>query len=208
MSRFRFKLSILTGRKLFRDLRTNSPLRALLETVSSELTERETGDPDTYEFVSDGLNPVYESRFITLASGDELDRWGETLDLRRNSGEADDDYRTRLLSELRDFTACLTADALCDAVEAITAERPEVIPIWSLAPDWPLEWWEDIGSENVTWCDWQHLVDFLLVLDSAPSASELSQIEGKMIELKFAPARCLIVTDSGSGYYELKKLVD
>lgn len=208
MSRFRFNFNILTGRKAFRDLKEDSPLRKLLETIRSELTERPAGEPDTYEFVADGLNPVYDARFITLASGDDLDKWGETLDLPRNASELDAAYRTRLLTELRDFTSCLTADALMDAVEAITSERPAIVEIWSLAPDWPLEWWENIGSEHVTWCDWTHLVDFLLVLDSEPSASELSQIAQKMTELKFAPARCLVVTVSGSGYYVLKKLVE
>lgn len=209
MSRFRFNFNILTGRKAFRDLKENSPLRKLLETVRSELTERETEEPDTYEFVSDGLNPVYDARFITLASGDDLDKWGETLALPRNSGEADADYRARLLIELRDFTACLTADAIKDAVESLAGvNRPGIEEIHPLAPDWPLEWWENVGNEHVTWCNWDDLVDFLLVLDSEPGGETLEDIAEKIIQTKFAPARCLIVTDSGSGYYVLQKLVD
>jgi len=205
VGRFRFNFAILTGRKTFRNLRTDSPLRLLLETVRSELTEREGA---TLEFTSDGLNAMYDAAFINTASGDELDLWGETLDLPRNASETDADYRARLLAELRDFTSCLTVDALADAVQTITSERPELIDVHTLAPDWPFEWWEDIGSENVTWCNWLHLADFLVVLQSEPSASELSQIAAKMEELKFAPTRCLVVTDSGSGYYELKKLVE
>ncbi len=205
MSRFRFNFAILTGRKTFRDLRADSPLRKLLETTRSELTEREGA---TLEFVSDGLNAVYDSCFIPTASGDELDRWGETLDLPRNAAETDADYRTRLLAELRDFTACITVDALADAVEAITTERPEIIDVHILAPDWPLEWWEDIGNENVTWCDWLHLADFLVVLGSEPSDSELLQIAAKMSDLKLAPTRALVVTENVGGYYELKKLVE
>lgn len=205
MSRFRFTFAILTGRKTFRDLKADSPLRKLLDTVRSELTEREGA---TLEFTSDGLNAMYDAAFINTASGDELDRWGETLDLPRNASETDVDYRTRLLAELRDFTACITVDALADAVEAITTERPEIIDVHTLAPDWPLEWWEDIGSENVTWCDWLHLADFLVVLDSEPSVSELSQITAKMSDLKLAPTRALVVTENVGGYYELKKLVE
>lgn len=209
MSRFRFNFNILTNRKAFRDLRSDSPLRKLLETVRSELTERPTGSPDTYEFVSDGLNPVYDARFITLAAGDDLDTWGVTLALPRSSEESDDDYRTRLLTELRDFTACLTADAIKDAVDAIAGvNRPDIVEIHSLSPDWPLEWWEDVGNEHVTWCDWDDLVDFLLVLDSTPTADQLDEIAEAIIETKFAPARCLVVTDSGSGYYVLQKLVE
>lgn len=205
MSRFRFNFAILTNRKTFRDLRTTSPLRKILDTIRSELTEREGA---TLEFTANGLNAMYDAAFINTASGDELDLWGETLDLPRSASETDADYRTRLLAELRDFTACITVDALADAVQAITSERPEIIDVHALVPDWPLEWWEDIGSENVTWCDWLHLADFLVVLDSAPSASELSQIAAKMVELKLAPTRALVVTDSGSGYYELKQLVE
>jgi len=206
MSRFRFNFSILTGRKAFRDLNADSPLRKLLETIRSELTER---DGATYEFVSDGLNKVYDARFITLASGDDLDKWGETLELPRSASELDEAYRARLLTELRDFTACLTADAIKDAVESLPGiSRPDIEEIHPLAPDWPLEWWENVGSEHVTWCNWDDLVDFLLVLDSAPSGETLEDIAEKIIQTKFAPARCLIVTDSGSGYYVLQKQVE
>lgn len=204
MSRFRFNFAILTGRKTFRNLRTTSPLRLLLEAIRSELTER---DGATLEFTSDGLNSLYDAAFINTASGDELDLWGETLDLPRNASETDADYRTRLLAELRDFTSCLTVDALADAVQAITSERPEIINRWQEIPDWPLEWGENV-EHSVTWGNWDNLCDFLVVLDSEPSASELSQIAAKMDELKLAPTRALVVTDSGSGYYELKKLVE
>lgn len=206
MSRFRFKFAILTSRKLFRHLKADSPLRTLLVTIRSELSER---DGSTLEFVSDGLNPVYDARFITETSGEALDKWGGTLDLARDSGESDNDYRDRLLSELRDFTASLTAEALKDKVEETLGQGNggEIIEVWDLAPDWPLDWWEDVGNENVTWCNWGHLLDFLLVLDSAPGASDLADIAADIEAAKFAPTRCLIVTDSGSGYYNLIKMV-
>ncbi len=205
MSRFQFSFDILTDRKTFRDLREESPLRKLLEAVRSELAGR---DGATLEFVPHGLNALYDSAFINTASSDELDRWGTTLDLPRSASETDLAYRSRLLSELRDFTSCITVDALADAVEVITSERPEIVDVHTLAPDWPLEWWENVGAANVSWCDWFNLADFLLILDSAPSQSELNQIAAKMEELKLAPTRCLVVTENPGGYYELKKLVE
>jgi|GEM_PF-2486589 len=380
MGRFRYTFDVLTNRKTFRDLKESSPLRKLLETIRTELSQRETtiedeqigtgdgtqkrfrgtlvhpgikpgslvihavvtddttetltdngdgtltsdkdgisgtidyndGDFDvtfnlapkatekvyadcTYftEFVSYGLNRTYEARFITQAWGDDLDKWGETLDLPRNSGETDPDYRTRLLTELRDFTACLTADAIKDAVEGITGvNRPDIVEIHTLAPDWPLEWWENVGSEHVTWCNWDDLVDFLVVLagtaiyiddevidtaiegqthfegnldhppvkknslfitdgveiftddgngnlngdkegsgtinydtgayvldfNSPPgegvqiladyiSFEKLEDIASAVVLTKFAPARCLIVTENVGGYYDLVRLV-
>ena len=207
MSRFKFNFAILTNRKTFRDLNEDSPLRALLETVRSELTEREGV---TLEFTSDGLNALYDARFITKASGDDLDKWGETLDLARTVGETDSTYRARLLDELRDFTSSLTVEAIKDKIFDITGEQPDIVQIWSLAPDWPLEWWmhaaEPAGS-YVTWCNWNDLVDFLTVLDEEPGEDDLTQIVNVLEEVKFAPAMCLVVTDSGSGNFSLVRLV-
>ncbi len=382
MGRFRYTFDVLTNRKTFRDLKESSPLRKLLETVRSVLSEGYTwkdevigtgndentqftgflkhpelkpgsliitaqvgASPDVYETFTDqgdgtlksdgsppgtgtinyetgafdvtfsapplyekdvlatyvgflpacttGLNALYEARFIQYACGDDLDKWGETLDLPRNSGETDPDYRTRLLTELRDFTACLTADAIKDAVEGITGvNRPDIVEIHTLAPDWPLEWWENVGSEHVTWCNWDDLVDFLVVLagtaiyiddevidtaiegqthfegnldhppvkknslfitdgveiftddgngnlngdkegsgtinydtgayvldfNSPPgegvqiladyiSFEKLEDIASAVVLTKFAPARCLIVTENVGGYYDLVRLV-
>ncbi|MBN2381170.1 hypothetical protein JXM67_15330 [candidate division WOR-3 bacterium] len=208
MGRFTYKFKILTNRKTFRDLKETSPLRKLLETICSELSDR----PDTPlapGFVSDGLNPYYDARFITQTSGDALDNWGETLDLDRNSGESDDDYRTRLLDELRDFTACLTVESITDRVTDTMGPGSvvDIIPVWSLAPDWPLDWWEDVSTPNVTWCDCVHLLDFLLVLADTPTDAELVDIIADLEAIRFATTRALIVTDSGSGYYSLIKKV-
>ncbi|MBD3285816.1 hypothetical protein GF359_05080 [candidate division WOR-3 bacterium] len=207
MGRFKYNFNVLLNRKAFRDLKKASPLRKLLATIRDELSER---SGSTFEFVSDGLNPYYDARFITHASGDVLDKWGETLDLPRNPGESDEDYRTRLLDELRDFTACLTVKSITDRVEDTMGpdKVADITPVWSLATRWPLDWWEDTGSENVTWCNWVNLLDFLLVLTDAPSDPQLAEIISDLEAIRFATTRAYVVTDSGSGYYNLHKLID
>jgi hypothetical protein len=204
MARFRYNFNILTNRKTFRDLKDDSPLRTLLATIRSELSER---DGSTLEFVSDGLNPVYDARFISCASGEDLDYWGETLALARNVSESDDGYRTRLLDELRDFTEALTAEGIKGRVYDIINSYPAIIEHHSLAPDWPLDW-SDVSEGWTTWAPWEELVDFLLVLPSGLTEAQIEQVANAVADVKFAPARCLMVTDSGSGYYNLVKLVE
>lgn len=206
MSRFKYRFDILTTRKTFRDLNDSSPLRKLLETVRAELSERPTVDPDTVEFASDGLNPVYDARFINYASGEDLDSWGETLELSRNAGESDDDYRTRLLNELRDFTESLTEDGVRSRVYDVIGSYPTVIEHHTLAPDWPVDWW-DVTQNWTTWVPWEKLTDFLVVVPTGLTDSEIEQVADAIIDVKFAVSTCLMVTDSGSGYYNLVKEV-
>jgi len=209
MGRFKYGFNVLTNRKTFRDLKETSPLRKLLETIRSELSAR-PDTPSVPGFVTDGLNQYYDARFITHASGEALDMWGQTLDSGRNSGESDEDYRSRLTDELRDFTACLTEKSITDRVEDTMGPGKvvEMIPVWSLVPRWPIDWWEDTSTPNVTWCNWVHLLDFLLVLTDAPSDTELAEIIANLEAIRFASTRAFIVTDSGSGYYNLIKKVE
>ncbi len=160
----------------------------------------------TQEFTSDGLNEVYDARFIQHASGDALDNWGQTLEFSRSAGESDEDYRERLLDELRDFTASLTVKAFKDRVIAIIGLNPSIIPFWELAPDWPLEW-DEVSTPWTTWAPWGELVDFLLVVPSGLSDVQVNQIAQAVSDIKFAPGRSLIVTGPVSGVYSLLKEV-
>lgn len=124
-----------------------------------------------YQFTADGLNPVYDVRFINYASGQALDYWGETLDLPRSytgkAMESDADYRVRLLAELRDFTEALMVETVKEKVESVlgTGKIPEVTELWVLAPDWPITWCNDDPDKVfTTWVPWDGLVDFLVVL--------------------------------------------
>jgi len=207
MSRFRYGFKILTNRKAFRDLKESSPLRKLLETIRAELSERPAANPDTVEFTSDGLNKVYDARFICYASGSDLDTWGETLDLKRNPSESDSAYRNRLLNELRDFTEALTIKGLKSRVHDIIGADPAIVEHHSLAPDWPIDW-TATAAPWTSWVPWDMLVDFLLVIPDTVNSSALMQIADAVADIKLASARCLIVSDSGNGYYNLRKQVD
>ncbi len=179
------------------------------ETVSADYTYFS-------EFVSYGLNKVYDARFIQYACGDDLDKWGETLGLPRpTAGEppqyvADEVYRDVLLAELRDFTASLTAEAIKKRVEEIEGGigyQPEIIELYTFAPDWPIEW-DDVDAPYTTWVPWDNLVDFLLVLTSEPLPEKLEKTVSAVQETKFAPARCFIVTENLGGYYDLVRTVE
>lgn len=160
----------------------------------------------TIEFTSDGLNEVYDARFIQHASGDALDNWGEVLELSRAAGESDTSYRSRLLDELRDFTASLTVKAFKDRIYTVIGQNPSIVPVWELAPDWPLEW-DEVSNPWTTWAPWDKLVDFLLVVPTGLTESQVNEIAQIVSEVKFAPGRSLIVTGPTSGVYSLLKEV-
>lgn len=165
-----------------------------------------TGYYSTKEFVSDGLNPVYDACFIPYASGEDLDSWGETLELPRSPGEVDASYRSRLLAELRDFTASLTVKAFMDRVFEIISQHPSIIPLWALSPDWPLGWDEE-SSPWSTWVAWNNLADFLLVVPAGLNESQINSVAQAVSNIKFGPSRSLIVTGPVSGVYTLIKEV-
>ena len=54
MGRFRYTFDVLTNRKTFRDLKESSPLRKLLETIRTELSQRETTIEDEQIGTGDG----------------------------------------------------------------------------------------------------------------------------------------------------------
>lgn len=56
-------------------------------------------DYNFFNNINDDINDyLYNAIFISTANGEDLDRLGDNLQLSRNSGESDSDYRDRLLS--------------------------------------------------------------------------------------------------------------
>lgn len=86
------------------------------------------------------LNSVYDTRFISYSSGDELDKWGEVLDLPRNPSETDETYKARLLVAFRDIQKSLTVEVLKDAIEATTSSEPTCRQHYKEIPSFPFLW--------------------------------------------------------------------
>ncbi len=99
------------------------------------------------------VNDVYDALFIQNVSGDILDKYGVTLDLPRNGGEHDDDYRARLLTELRDIPEGLTISALKTAVDQVMGGSCVVDEYYSGQWQWPIEGespvYQQFGLESI-----------------------------------------------------------
>jgi len=61
-------------------------------------------------------NAVFWAAFPQLASGGDLDRWGEVRELKRAPGESDVVYQARILADIRTDARALTEQALLDAL--------------------------------------------------------------------------------------------
>jgi len=149
------------------------------------------------------LNDVYDSRFISYATGTQLDRWGEVLDCARilEEGETDDTYRARLLVAFRDLQRTLTVESIKDAIEATQIARPSLrAEHYAEIPTWPLTW----GTPRY---DYRHTMIASFVIEPGLSPTQLATIASDLQNVKLATLILWLVEDPGTGYYNLKKEV-
>lgn len=86
------------------------------------------------------LNSVYDTRYISYSSGEELDRWGELLGVSREAEEDDDTYRARLLVAFRDIQDSLVIEVLKNAIKATTNSEPSCREHYKEIPRFPFLW--------------------------------------------------------------------
>lgn len=130
---------ILTGRYPVLKSAVGSNLRKLIGVVKTSLDNTITS-----------IGDAYNANFIQLASGGDLDMHGETLGLKRNPGEADSDYKTRLLTEFQDIPTGLTVASLKNAVDQVMGPGTEVDEYYKSIWDWPDLWIPSYSSFGLT----------------------------------------------------------
>ncbi|ADD07787.1 virus protein phiCh1-VP31 (plasmid) [Natrialba magadii ATCC 43099] len=81
---------------------------AILETFAAEFAELE-----------EAREQVLESKFVTDATGEQLDRLGTIFDLDRQRGEPDSNYRARLQVALRAQLTSATVDEIRDVIAVL-----------------------------------------------------------------------------------------
>lgn len=132
--RYSLGLRVLSGRNPVKRSPEDSILRAVMNTVKTELND-----------VVDTANIVNNAKRLTTCDTDELGKFGELLDLPRGNTESMEDYRTRLLTEFRNIPEGITEQSLYDAVLAITDPDEPVIVEWR---DYPWLWPPDYIPES------------------------------------------------------------
>ena len=174
----------LYRRNPIRRTASGSRLRAIMDVVSGRLT-------DAYA----ALDTAYDDRFVTTAAGDGLDQWGGEmmLDLPRNDGENDNDYRDRLLVKLRAMHSSLTVGAWEAAVFAAIGDYPLHIDLHRLHTGQCQDYahlcdpfgWRSGGD------DWNRQSATIL-LPSGLTEAELDDIEGELRTVKRQSERLLL----------------
>lgn len=124
--RFNFDFKILSGRNPFLRASPSSKLLKLIGVIKGVLQT----------FVT-AINNAYDARFISTASGGDLDKHGVTLNLPRNGGELDDDYRNRLLTEFQDIPVGLTVQSIKNAVDQVMGPGTEIDEYYKSIWEWP-----------------------------------------------------------------------
>jgi len=185
---------ILTGRYPVLKSALGSNLRKLMGVIKSTLD-------DTIASINDS----YNANFIHLASGEDLDRHGVTLNLPRNGGESDGDYRNRLLTEFRDIPTGLTVASLKNAVDQVMGPGTEVDEYYKSIWDWP-EYEPDASDPTYSWerpfnpIDNRYFV--AAIITSEPTENELDLIEANVIAEK--PSHIIVrIVELRPGFYEL-----
>lgn len=125
-ARYSFDFKILTARFPFLKSSTGSDLLKLIGVIRT-----------VFQTVTTAINDANDARFINTASGSDLDKHGVTLDLHRNHGEHDDDYKTRLLTDFRDIPTGLTVASIKNAVNQVMGYDPEIDEYYKSIWEWP-----------------------------------------------------------------------
>lgn len=124
--RYNFDFKILSGRNPFLRASPGSKLLKLIGVIKAVL-----------QTVVTAINNAYDARFISTASGGDLDKHGVTLDLPRSGGESDDDYRGRLLTEFQDIPVGLTVQSIKNAVDQVMGPGTEIDEYYKSIWSWP-----------------------------------------------------------------------
>lgn len=188
MNRFDFNFKILTNRFPFKweGSTLNYLMRAIRETLQDAM---------------DLTNDVYDTRFITHATGPELDKWGEILDVLRDIEEDDDTYRARLLVAFRDIQKSLVVEAYKDAIEATQVARPPLrAEHYTENSTWPRMWGTPLY-------DYRHTLIASFIIEPGLTQEQLDTIADDLQSVKLATLLIWLVEDPGLGYYILKKEV-
>jgi len=126
--RYNFNFKVLTARYPFLKSAAGSNLLKIIGVIRTVL-----------QAVTSSINDTYDARFINTAIGSDLDKHGITLDLSRNPGESDIDYKARLLTEFRDIPEGLTVASLKNAVNQVLGSDPAVDEYFRSIWEWPDE---------------------------------------------------------------------
>jgi len=99
--------------EFYRTWDTDSVIFKLLDSVGRALAEEQKS-----------VFRIMRTHWVDTANGGDLDRLGAIFELKRDTGEADDDYRARIKSALRQFKGGGT----CASVKALMADFLSVQP--------------------------------------------------------------------------------
>lgn len=87
---------------------SGSNIRALLRALLS-VSDR----------IDTDLEEIYEQQHINSATGADLDKWGQLVDVNRQTGESDDKYRARIKAEFRQATMETTFDQFVEFIASV-----------------------------------------------------------------------------------------
>ncbi|MGD8719136.1 MAG: hypothetical protein PVH29_09990 [Candidatus Zixiibacteriota bacterium] len=111
-----------TFNALYRKLPFSDEGRTVLRTWVEAIRREIVGDPGEPGLVNlqDEANKVYEAIWITDATGEDLDKWGEVLDIPRDPPSKNDPvYRLELLELLQGSNYALTLKMIEEGLEEI-----------------------------------------------------------------------------------------
>ncbi|WP_327054018.1 hypothetical protein [Halomicrococcus gelatinilyticus] len=125
----------------------------LLATVAAEVEDLEAAN-----------EAVLDSKVIDDATGAQLDRLGELVDTKRESGESDDHYRGRLTVQLRRFLSGATTDQITETAAILLDTDTDHITI---EEDFAVEpgrfvvrvWQRDLDAAGVSDTEFRSFVD-------------------------------------------------
>lgn len=190
MGRWQFNFDVLTNRYPIIEAEESSVVKRFLGVIKSALLK-----------VTNALNAVYKAASPVEAEGDELDKWGEVLSVKRLEGEDDESFRARMLESLRDIRGALTIGAVKERLAPLLGSTPEVIEHRGLGRAWPLQWGDVLGEIT----DVQRV---LVVVPAGLSDDVLDEARDELEDALLVSSEGLIVEAEEGGNYKLLRRVN
>lgn len=83
------------------------------------------------ERIDGGLEDIYDAQHIDTATGDDLDKLGDLVNISRKTGESDATYRARVKAEFRAATIGTTFEQFIEFVSAVLATDPDNVDLFT-----------------------------------------------------------------------------
>ena len=193
--RWNFRLNILRNRLPFKGTVGQTFMDVIWQTLQNAFVP--------------ALNYVYNAEFLTAATGEALDFWGEVYGVARDDGEDDTTYRNRIMRSINKDRYVLTTAAIRQRIVDLSDLKDvNVIELYRRFYDWQngITWGEKREISSI-FGKYEDVLKLLIIIPYGLNDIILDKVSQAIIETVLSPAEVLIVSGNDVSTYNLERRV-